>query len=75
MSQMIPLPEDSPTVDVRLAGRAFGLGQSTTYARAASGKELAPGVPVIKVGAKYRVSTAVLRRALGLDDIKQPENA
>jgi hypothetical protein len=66
MAQMIPLPEDSPTVDVRLAGKALGISSTTSYNRAATG-ELAPGIPVIKIGGKYRVSTAVLRRALGLE--------
>ena len=31
--------------------------------------QLADGVPVIRVGAKYRVPTAALRRALGLDPV------
>lgn len=62
----IPRPEDEPTIDLRRAGRAFGIGATTAYNRAATG-ELAPGVPVIKVGAKYRVPTAAVRRALGLD--------
>ena len=66
MEPMIPTAEESPTVDVRLAGKAFGLGATTSYTRAASG-QLVDGVPVIKVGSKYRVPTVALRRALGLD--------
>lgn len=68
MTQMIPTAEESPTVDVRLAGKALGLGATTSYTRAASG-QLIEGVPVIKVGSKYRVPTVALRRVLGLDPI------
>ena len=62
---LIPDPEVAPTVELRLAGRALGIGATTSYTRAASG-ELIPGVPVLKIGAKYRVPTVALRRALGL---------
>lgn len=65
LRQLIPDPEEQPTVEVRLAGQALGLGATTTYERARTG-QLIDGVPVLKVGGKYRVVTATLRRALGL---------
>jgi hypothetical protein len=63
----IPTVEESPTVSLSVAGPALGIRQSTTYLLAATG-QLAEGVPVIRVGNKYRVPTAALRRVLGLDN-------
>lgn len=67
-SDPVPRAEDEPTLAIRRAGRYVGIGATTAYNRAATG-ELVPGVPVIRVGAKYRVPTSALRRALGLDTV------
>lgn len=66
MPTLLPSPEEAPTVDVRLAGRALGIGSTRSYELAQTGHLIA-GVPVIKVGSKYRVPTVALRRALGLE--------
>lgn len=53
------------TVNVPTGGRAFGIGRQTAYARARTG-ELAPGVPVLRLGNQLRVPTAAILRALGI---------
>lgn len=63
-SEPLPRAEDEPTVDLwPTAGRALGLGRTATYAAARAGE--IPGL--MRIGALYRVATAELRRALGLD--------
>ena len=65
-TQLIPKAEECPTTPIRVAGKAFGISSSSAYTRAATG-ELVEGLPVIRVGGKYVVSTARLRRLLELD--------
>ena len=62
----LPDPRKFPTIDLETARRALGIGRTAAYRRAADG-ELAPGIPVIRVGRVFRVSTIVVRRALGID--------
>jgi hypothetical protein len=58
------MPEDQPTVPLWPdVGQAYGLGRAATYEAAKRGD--IPGI--IRIGKKIRVSTAVLRRSLGLD--------
>lgn len=45
------------------AGKALGIGQSSTYASVKAGTF---PVPVIKIGGRYVVPTAPLRELLGL---------
>jgi hypothetical protein len=52
-----------PTVSVPVAGSLFGLGNDAAYRAATAGT--LPGV--ITIGRNKRVSSAVLRRVLGLD--------
>lgn len=52
------------TVDVLVAATLFGIGRSAAYDLARTG-EIAPGVPVLRVGGRYRVSTAALEAVLG----------
>lgn len=66
MATLIPPAEETPTVGLEVAGPALGIGMTRAYELAQSG-QLTDGVPVLRVGAKYRVPTATLRRALGLD--------
>ena len=49
---------------VPIAGRGFGLDKATAYRLAAEGKF---PCSVIRVGSRYVVPVAGLRRALGLD--------
>lgn len=64
----IPTVEQTPTVDLwPTAARAVGIGKTVAYERAATG-QLTDGVPIIRVGTKWRVPTAALRRALCLDE-------
>ncbi|WNM34970.1 helix-turn-helix domain-containing protein [Streptomyces sp. Li-HN-5-11] len=51
------------TVDVETAGRAFGVGRTVAYRMVRDGEF---PVPVLRVGNKYRVSSAELWRALGV---------
>jgi hypothetical protein len=55
-----------PTIGVAIAGRLSGVGRSVAYDAARTGR-LMEGVPVIKVGQRYRVPTAALEQALGID--------
>jgi hypothetical protein len=55
------------TVDVVTAGRCYGLGRDGAYRRAATG-ELAPGVPVLRLGRRLVVTRAHLMAALGITD-------
>ncbi len=64
--RLIPDPEQVPTVGLDVACPALGIGATTGYELARTG-QLAAGVPVIRVRGKYRIPTAALRRALGLD--------
>ena len=51
------------TVPVELAGRALGLGRSSAYEGVRTGQ-----IPSFKIGAKFVVPTAPLRKMLGLDE-------
>ncbi len=59
-----PLAGDAPTVSVPAAARALGVARNSLYAAIAAGT--AP-VQVVRVNRSIRVSTASLRRALGLE--------
>lgn len=62
---MIPDPSEQPTVELwPTTGKAFGLGRSATYEKAA--RDALP-VTILRCGGRRRVSTAELRRVLGLD--------
>jgi hypothetical protein len=54
------------TLGIVTAGRIAGVGRSVSYESARTG-QLIPGVPVIKVGQRYRVPTAPLEAELGID--------
>jgi len=61
---LIPWPDDNPTVRLwPTAAKAFNLGRSTAYAMAANGTF---PVKALRVGGRWFVRTAELRRALGL---------
>lgn len=61
---VLPAAEEQPTVALwPTAGRALGLSRSSTYAAAQRGE--VPGL--LRVGGRYLVATAALRRALALD--------
>ena len=65
---MLPNPEDQPTVSLwPTAGRALGIGKSSTYAAADRGE-----IPVIVLGGRKVVPTAALRRLLQLDCTSTP---
>ena len=61
----LPDPAEQPTMPLWPdVGRAFGLGRARTFELAREGKL---PFPVYKLGRSFRVPTAALRRALGLD--------
>jgi hypothetical protein len=51
------------TVDLLTAGEVLGMQRTATYRTARDGRF---PVPLIRVGSRYRVAAADLRRALGL---------
>jgi hypothetical protein len=53
------------TVDVRTAGRAFGLGRDQAYRLAREGRF---PVPVLRLGRYLRVTRAAVLAALGIQD-------
>lgn len=61
MTELLELPA---SVDLPTAGRAFGLGRTRTYELMRAGEF---PVRVVRLGNKYRVPTAELRKALGVD--------
>jgi excisionase family DNA binding protein len=64
-SRLLPDPEECPTVPLwPTAGHALGISRSTAYEMVAQGQM--PGV--IRAGRLIRISTAALRRHLGLDE-------
>lgn len=52
---------DTTTVDLTTAGRALGLGRSKAHEMARAGEF---PVPVLRLGTRWRVPTAELRRLL-----------
>ena len=57
------------TVSVSEAARILGVARSTAHAHYKRTGELAPNVPVLKVGKRCVVSLAHLRAALGLAEL------
>lgn len=62
------MPKTKPaTVDIPQAAELLGIGRSVAYELAAQKGELTDGVPVLRIGFRYRVPTAALERVLGVD--------
>lgn len=61
-AELLSLPV---SVDLVTAGRALGIGRTTTYELAR--RDELP-VPVLRLGGRYRVNRADLLRALGITD-------
>ena len=62
VASALPDPEQQPTVPLwPTAGQALGIGRSSAYNGARSGE-----IPTIRVGDRYLVPTAALRKMLGL---------
>jgi hypothetical protein len=53
------------TVDLRTAGRAWGIGRDQAYALAREGRF---PVPILRLGRYLRVTRASVLEALGVDD-------
>lgn len=66
--ERLPRADERPTLSVPDAGRLFlGLGRAASYAAARRGE-----LPVLRFGARrLRVSTAEIRRLVGLDAVDQ----
>lgn len=54
------------TVSLLTAAEILGIARTSAYALARRG-ELTAGVPILRVGGRYTVSTAHLRRVLGIE--------
>jgi hypothetical protein len=63
----LPTVSEAPTVDLMVAAGALGVSKHTAYEVLAPAGRLCPDVPILRVGGRWRVPTAPLRRALGLD--------
>ncbi len=59
----VPDPIVEPTVSVERAGAFFGLGRSSAYEAVRRGD-----LPAIRIGTRWVVPTAALRRMLAIDD-------
>jgi hypothetical protein len=55
------------TVSLPTAARVLGVGKWGAYDQAREKGELTEGVPVIKVGGRYRVVVAKLEAAMGVE--------
>jgi hypothetical protein len=65
MEELLALP---PSMELRLAARAVGIGKNKAYEYAAAGQFPGdPPLPVRKYGPEWRVYRADLFRHLGLD--------
>lgn len=67
----LQLHRDHTTTSVPQAGIFFKLGANASYDAVARGD--AP-FPVLKIGRKFRVPTAAILQALGLDPAAEPAN-
>jgi predicted DNA-binding transcriptional regulator AlpA len=67
LAQILELPS---VVDLLTAGRALGLGRTTSYSLAREG---AFPCRVIRAGTAYRVPTVELLRLLGMEPLPHPE--
>lgn len=61
MARAVPDPRETPTLSVEQAGRLLGLSRSGSYASVQRGE-----IPILRLGRKFRVPTAELRKMLGL---------
>lgn len=59
------------SVDVEVAGLAFGIARTKAYKMARLGEF---PVPVLRLGHRYRVPTAPIKRLLGLDESAHDAN-
>ncbi len=62
------LRDAGPTVSMREGATVVGVSKDTFYRMHADGALAELGIRVLKLGQCLRVSTADLRRAVGLDD-------
>ncbi|TDV40105.1 helix-turn-helix domain-containing protein [Actinophytocola oryzae] len=61
------LADAGPTVSIPEAATVLGISRGHGYALAGRGELEAVGVRVLRLGARWRVPTADLRRVLGVD--------
>ncbi len=61
-TRAIPDPAERPTISVREAAAALGLGVNQAYAAIERGE-----VPALRIGRRVLVPTAALRALVGLD--------
>lgn len=65
--EILKLLQTELTVGPEIAGKAFGLGRSASYAAARNGQ-----IPAHRIGTKLCCPTAPLRRMLGIDPAPVP---
>jgi hypothetical protein len=66
------LANAGPTVSIPEAAKVLGISRGLGYALAGRGDLAAAGVRVLRLGARWRVPTADLRRAVGVEQAASP---
>jgi len=66
-AELIKLAETSPTTNLVMLGRALGVSEPVIRERARRGELAALGIRVNRLGAQWRVITADILSALGID--------
>jgi hypothetical protein len=69
---MLPNPNEQPTISVRTAAAALGIGVTLAYAEARRFVETdgAAGLPAIAIGSRIVCPTSAIRRLCQLDQIE-----
>jgi hypothetical protein len=63
-TSLVPLPDERPLLDLLDAAAPLEIGRTTAYDMAQRGEF---PVEVLRIGGRYKVRTAELRKYLGLD--------
>lgn len=66
-SELLSLPA---AIDLRTLGRAFGISESVVRELRRQGKFEEMGIRIKKLGLQYRVVTADVQRALGIEPVQ-----
>jgi excisionase family DNA binding protein len=64
LTRKVPTPDQQPLLDLLEAAQPLDMGRSTAYMLAQRGEF---PVPILRIGRRYKVRTADLRRYLRLD--------
>lgn len=71
-TELLALP---PVTTLPMLGRAFGISEPVARERQRRGEWAAMGIRILRLGLQYRVVTADILRALGVDPADAPRAA